>query len=80
MSTQGLCSAVVNKHPNTRLCAGKGTFLYKSGDKYQGDWQNGLRCGLGTLWTFADNRYRMRYNGQWKDDVPWVSNCNEHRL
>lgn len=52
---------------------GKGTVIYKNGDKYEGDWASDVRHGLGTLWIYKDGKYKVRYNGEWRDDVPWVS-------
>ncbi len=59
-------------HP-ALLAVGKGTVIYKNGDKYEGDWENGMRSGLGTLWLFRDGKYVVRYNGQWANDKPSVS-------
>lgn len=53
--------------------AGKGTVVYKNGDKYEGDWSNDLRHGLGTLWIYRKGKYIVRYNGEWRDDQPVVS-------
>ena len=52
--------------------AGKGTIIYKNNDKYEGDWANDMRHGLGTLWIFKDGKYVVRYNGDWRNDRPTV--------
>jgi hypothetical protein len=46
--------------------------VYKNGDKYEGDWAGDLRHGLGTLWTYKEGKYIVRYNGEWRDDQPTV--------
>ncbi len=47
--------------------------VYKNGDKYEGDWAQDVRHGLGTLWLFRDGKYVVRYNGEWRNDQPNVS-------
>ena len=47
--------------------------MYKNGDKYEGDWANDLRHGLGTLWIYKGGKYVVRYNGEWREDQPTVS-------
>lgn len=59
--------------PCDRSPAGKGTVIYKNGDKYEGDWASDTRHGLGTLWIFRDGKYKVRYNGEWREDQPTVS-------
>lgn len=61
------------------MLAGKGTVIYKSGDKYEGDWREDTRHGLGTLWVYKEGKYRVRYHGNWVDDAPAVSDllCGE---
>lgn len=54
------------------LTPGKGTVVYKNGDKYEGDWAQDVRHGLGTLWLFRDGKYVVRYNGEWRNDQPNV--------
>ena len=49
--------------------------IYQNGDKYEGDWENGLRHGLGTLWIYIDGKYVVRFNGSWHKDKPAVRNC-----
>lgn len=46
--------------------------IYKNGDKYEGDWENGVRSGLGTLWIYAGGKFVVRYNGMWRKDRPEV--------
>lgn len=46
--------------------------IYKSGDKYEGGWLADVRHGLGTLWVYKDGKYKVRYNGEWRDDQPTV--------
>ena len=55
------------------MLPGKGTVVYKNNDKYEGDWANDLRHGLGTLWIYKGGKYIVRYNGEWRDDQPTVS-------
>ena len=49
---------------------GVGTMVYKNGDKYEGEWQEDLRSGLGIYWVFEKGRFRVRYNGSWLGDLP----------
>ena len=46
--------------------SGAGTFHYRDGSRYEGDWKAGQRDGLGTYW-FADGR---RIVSMWADDRP----------
>jgi hypothetical protein len=62
------------------MSAGKGTVVYKNGDKYEGDWNTGLRHGLGTLWIFKEGKYIVRYNGEWRNDAPTVRMYEKQRL
>ena len=67
--------AVNHKSPSLLWSTGKGTVVYKNGDKYEGDWSNDLRHGLGTLWIYKGGKtgkYVVRYNGEWRDDQPTV--------
>lgn len=41
--------------------SGKGIYTTKSGIRYEGEWQNNLRHGVGLL-IFEDGSY---YNGDW---------------
>lgn len=43
---------------------GKGTYIYRDGSKYTGDWQNGAKHGRGVL-EYESGGY---YNGQWQND------------
>jgi hypothetical protein len=45
---------------------------YKNGDKYEGDWREGVRHGNGTLWVFKGGKYHVRYSGEWVNDLPQV--------
>ena len=49
---------------------GKGTFKWKaSGQIYEGNWEDNMRCGFGTLIVpKEDGGYRMEYSGEWKRD------------
>lgn len=76
-----VCQINSRKHTHTQRTkrtpapstAGKGTVVYKNGDKYEGAWANDMRDGLGTLWIFREGKYVVRYNGEWRDDQPTVS-------
>lgn len=48
--------------------AGTGTVVYLNKDKYEGDWLNGKRQGVGALWLHDNDRYRIRYTGEWQKD------------
>ena len=49
-------------------CTGSGTVTYSNKDKYEGDWLNGKRHGVGALWLYDSERYRIRYTGEWQRD------------
>ena len=59
------------------VCAvGKGTQVWKtSGDIYDGDWQEGMRHGFGTLSVRDDtnSEYIKKYSGGWINDKRHVS-------
>ena len=45
---------------------GKGTMQWSNGDKYTGEWKNGITHGQGTMqWSNGD-----RYTGEWKNGKP----------
>lgn len=44
--------------------------VYKNGDKYEGDWEEDLRSGLGIYYSFVGGLYRIRYQGEWRADRP----------
>ena len=44
--------------------------LYKNADKYEGDWEDDVRSGLGVYWVYDNGRYKVRYNGVWEKDLP----------
>ncbi|MBO5693419.1 MAG: hypothetical protein J6R74_05725, partial [Tidjanibacter sp.] len=46
---------------------GLGTFYYKSGSRYVGEWDNGVECGTGILYD-ADSR--VVYCGAWNNGKP----------
>lgn len=46
------------------LCSGNGTFTYKNGDVYVGEWKGGVRHGKGKM-TYSDGYY----DGEWKNGV-----------
>lgn len=48
--------------------AGTGTVVYSNKDKYEGEWLNGKRHGVGALWMHDTDRYRIRYTGEWQKD------------
>jgi hypothetical protein len=49
----------------TQTFHGRGTRTWKNnGEKYEGEWKDGKKCGQGVL-TYADGG---RYEGEWKDD------------
>ncbi|MDB4121002.1 hypothetical protein N9598_02830 [Gammaproteobacteria bacterium] len=57
----------------------QGTVTYPGGNKYIGEYQDGLRNGQGTI-TYADGRQKI---GKWKNDeyqiVMSAADCYEHR-
>jgi hypothetical protein len=61
------------RRPGAPPPAGKGALTYRNGDKYEGDWQCGLRHGLGSLWLNVGGKFRLRYSGHWANDQPTVS-------
>ena len=44
---------------------GKGTFVYRSGEKYQGELSKGRKEGHGVYWYLNESEY----NGYWKNDL-----------
>ena len=45
---------------------GQGTYTYANGDKYVGEWKDGVMHGQGTFtWANGD-----KYVGEFKDDKP----------
>ena len=46
---------------------GYGTETYADGDKYVGEFKNGVKHGQGT-WTYADGT--IRHSGEWEYDKP----------
>ncbi len=46
---------------------GKGTYLWKTGEKYEGEWKKGLREGTGTFTIAYDGRDSV-VTGIWEDD------------
>ncbi len=46
---------------------GKGTMLWRNGEKYFGSWENGKRSGYG-IYTFSDTSPADRYEGHWAND------------
>ncbi len=55
--------------------AGSGTVVYPNEDRYEGEWLNGKRHGIGALWLYDSDRYRIRYTGEWQRDKFHVSAC-----
>ena len=47
-----------------------GTYAYTIGDKYVGEWKNGIIHGQGIFTSYAGRKYI----GQWKDGNPWHGN------
>jgi len=49
---------------------GYGVQVYPSGDKFEGQWQEGLRHGEGTLWAPVGKAQKLRkiYVGGWRND------------
>ncbi len=60
------------------LNAGSGTVVYPNKDKYEGEWLNGKRHGIGALWLYDNDRYRICYTGEWQRDKFHVSASPEH--
>jgi hypothetical protein len=53
--------------------AGSGTVVYPNKGKYEGEWLNGKRHGIGALWLYENDRYRISYTGEWQRDKFHVS-------
>lgn len=47
---------------------GYGTFHYKEGGKYTGEWVDNKMSGKGILYYIDD---KVAYDGQWRDDRLW---------
>ncbi|MBF0446760.1 MAG: hypothetical protein HQL67_01020 [Magnetococcales bacterium] len=52
---------------------GTGTFFYKNGDRYEGEWKNGQREGRGKL-TYANED---TYTGEWRGGKPFGAGKRE---
>lgn len=61
-------TVTVNRAATKQHVAGTGTVVYANKDKYEGDWLNGKRHGVGALWLYDSDRYRIRYTGEWRKD------------
>ncbi len=49
---------------------GYGEQTYVNGNKYEGEWAEGLREGRGVMWIKGkDGKLRKVYSGNWKKDV-----------
>ena len=47
-----------------------GTYIFPSGDKYEGEWRDGKRNGQGTFYSLADNQNKGdKYEGNYKDGL-----------
>lgn len=51
-----------------KLRHGFGTFYYKEGGKYTGDWKENKMSGKGILYYVND---QVAYDGEWKEDRLW---------
>jgi hypothetical protein len=49
---------------------------YKNGDKYEGDFAEGMRHGNGAMWRYRAGKYILEYEGGWAQDKPHVSNSH----
>ena len=47
---------------------GQGIFTYSDGNKYEGEWKDGKKHGLGTLTFFNNVR---KWIGEFREDKPW---------
>ena len=47
---------------------GQGTFTYSDGNKYEGEWKDGKKHGLGTLTFFNNVR---KWIGEFREGTPW---------
>lgn len=65
------CITISTGHPLSH--AGSGTVVYPNRDKYEGEWLNGKRHGIGALWLYDSDRYRICYTGEWQRDKFHVS-------
>lgn len=69
------CITITTGHPTSH--AGSGTVVYPNKDKYEGEWLNGKRHGIGALWLYDSDRYRNCYTGEWQRDKFHVSASSE---
>ena len=68
-----LISTTTSRAALQQTGAGTGTVVYSNKDKYEGEWLNGKRHGVGALWLYDSDRYRIRYTGEWQKDKFHVS-------
>lgn len=68
-----LSSTTTSRAALQQTSAGNGTVIYPNKDKYEGEWLNGKRHGVGALWLYDSDRYRIRYTGEWQKDKFHVS-------
>ena len=47
---------------------GQGTYTYSDGNKYEGEWKDGKKHGVGTLTFFNNVR---KWIGEFREDKPW---------
>jgi len=48
---------------------GTGTFIYENGDKYEGEWKDDKRSGVG-IYTFGEGEFEGdKYVGEWNNDM-----------
>lgn len=71
--TSVLVALPIQQSRLTANSAGTGTVVYPNKDKYEGDWVNGKRHGVGALWLHDSDRYRIQYTGEWQKDKFHVS-------
>lgn len=56
------------------LFVGKGAYLTRNKQLYEGDWENGQKHGYGVLsQILADGTYVLQYEGDWMYGQPQVA-------
>lgn len=52
------------------MMSGKGVYINSNGDKYSGNFKDGLKSQYGVM----EYQNKDKYEGEWKDDMIWGDN------